>query len=115
MKIVEANVDYKLIGQRIKEARKKAGWSQEMLAESIDVAIAYVSRIERGGAQVNLRRLSQISKALATPIEVLITGTTVDDKNYLIKEFQEILAQCSVEKQQLIYKIAKIISGLTFV
>lgn len=115
MRIIEANLDYKLIGQRIKEARKKVGWSQEMLAESIDVAIAYVSRIERGGTQVNLKRLAQISVALSTPIEQLITGTTVDSKNYLTKEFQELLARCSVEKQQLIYNIAKIVSGLKFV
>ena len=45
MKIIEANIDYKLIGERIKEARKKAGLSQEKLAEMIDVTTVYVCKI----------------------------------------------------------------------
>ena len=40
-------IDYKVIGQRIKEARRKKGWSQERLSEEIDVAVPYISRVER--------------------------------------------------------------------
>ena len=115
METIEANVDYKLIGQRIKEARKEAGWSQEMLAEKIDVAVAYISRVERGGTSINLKRLAQISIALATPMEKLVTGINVESRNYLHKEFEELLMKCSPEKQQLIYNIAKIVSGIKFV
>ena len=113
--IVEANVDYKLIGKRIKEARKKIGWSQEMLAETIDVAVAYISRIERGSTSINLRRLAQISIALSTPIEKLITGINPESKSYLHQEFQALLAKCTPDKQQLIYNIAKIVAGIKFV
>lgn len=115
MEIIEANIDYKLIGQRIKEARKKMGWSQEKLGEKIDVATVYISRIERGGSQVNLKRLSQISRALNVPIEKLITGTMVENTIYLNKEFQELLDKCTPDKQQLIYNIAKIVAGIKFV
>lgn len=114
MEIIEANVDYKLIGERIKEARKKAGWSQEKLGEIIDVATVYISRVERGSAQINLKRLSQISIALDIPIEELIVGTTTKSKNYLSKEFQELLVQCTTDKQKLIYNIAKIVAGIKF-
>ena len=40
------NVDYKLIGSRIKAERKKLGITQEVLAEKLDVSIGYVSQIE---------------------------------------------------------------------
>ena len=33
------NVDYKLIGRRIKEERKKKGYTQENLAEKLDVTV----------------------------------------------------------------------------
>ena len=105
MKIIEANIDYKLIGERIKEARRKAGLSQEKLAEMIDVTTVYVSKIERGG-QINLKRLS--------PIEKILNGTTMENENYLNKEFQELLDKCSKDKQRLIYNIAKIVSGIKF-
>lgn len=115
MKIVEANIDYKLIGQRIKEARKKMGWSQEKLGETIDVATVYISRVERGNAQINLKRLSQIAMALNMPIEQLLTETTIESKGYLNREFQELLETCTPDKQQLIYNIAKIVAGIKFV
>ena len=38
-------IDYDLIGQRIREARRKKGWSLDKLSEEIDVAVAYLSRV----------------------------------------------------------------------
>ena len=42
------------IGERIKEARQKAEYTQEKLAEAINVSVQYVSDLERGkvGASV---------------------------------------------------------------
>ena len=107
-------IDYKVIGQRIKEARRKKGWSQERLSEEIDVAVAYISRLERG-CQINLKRLAQISAVLDVKLEYLITGAIVAEKNYLDQELYETLMQCTPEKQRLIYNIAKIVSNANFV
>lgn len=107
-------IDYKIIGERIKEARRKKGWSQEKLSEEIDVAVPYISRIERG-CQVNLKRLAQISKVLDVPIEKLIGGAATEAENYLDKELYEVLVKCTPAKQKLIYNIAKIVSGAKFV
>ncbi len=107
-------IDYKIIGERIKEARKNKGWSQERLSEEIDVAVAYISRVERGH-QVNLKRLAQISRVLDTSLEYLIGGTAIDAPNYLDKELYETLIKCTPAKQRLIYNIAKIVSNTTFI
>lgn len=115
MEMIDANVDFKLIGQRIREARAKKGWSQEKLAETIDVAVAFLSRVERGGTAINLKRLGQISIALEVPMEELVTGVVKEDHRYLDKEFYELLKQCSKDKQRLIYNIAKIVAGVKFV
>lgn len=53
-------VDYKLIGERLKKARLEKGMTQDNLAESLNVSIAYLSRIETGTTKVNLKRLSEI-------------------------------------------------------
>ena len=39
-------VDYDLIGERLKKARLAKGLTQENLAESLNISIAYLSRIE---------------------------------------------------------------------
>ena len=105
-------LDYNLIGQRIKEARKEKGWSQEKLSEAIDVSVAYVSRMERGH-QMNLKRIAQISKVLDIRMEYLMTGVCKSAENYLNKELYEILTKCTPEKQKLIYNIAKAVLGTT--
>lgn len=109
------DVDYKIIGQRIKEERRKKGWSQERLSEEIDVTTVYISRVERGSSQINLKRLAQISRVLGTSIEYLIEGTVIKSPNYLDKELYEILLNCTPAKQRLIYNIAKIVSNAKFV
>lgn len=108
-------IDYELIGKRIRDARRKKGWSQEELSEEIDVAVAYLSRIETGTAQINLKRLIQISQALDEPIEKIISGTIPTQENYLDKDLYDILIKCTPAKQKLIYNIAKIVSGSNFV
>ena len=102
------NIDYNLIGERIKEARKNKGYTQEKLAEEIDVAVAYVSRLEKG-FPINLKRIAQISQVLDISIEYLLSGTVPKSDNYLNKDFEEILETCSPEKLKLIYNIARTI------
>ena len=49
------NIDYKLIGQRIKRERKVRGITQEVLAERLNVSIGYVSQVgaaSRGSALI---------------------------------------------------------------
>ena len=48
---VKMEIDYKVIGQRIKEARRGRGWSQEQLSEELDVTTVYISRVERGSTK----------------------------------------------------------------
>ncbi len=55
-----------------------------------------------------------MSIALNVPIEKILNGTTMENENYLNKEFQELLDKCSKDKQRLIYNIAKIVSGIKF-
>lgn len=108
------DIDYKLIGQRIKEARRIKRYSQSKLSEELDVSIAYLSRVERGH-QINLNRLAQISNILGVSIEYLITGIVPKSKNYLDKDLYEVLINCSPDKQRLIYNIAKIVESSKFV
>ena len=109
------NIDYAIIGERIRNERKKKGLTQEQLSEKIDLTTVYLSRIERGIAHVNLKRLSQLANVLEVPVELLISGTADDSKVYLDKELSNILNSCTPEKQRLIYNIAKIVLNSDFV
>ena len=101
--------DYSVIGRRIKKTRIKNKLKQETLAEKIDVSVAYLSRVERGNAQINLKRLTQICNILGISEGLILNGASEDSSDYLNADFKEILEKASPDKQKLIYKIAEII------
>lgn len=103
-------VDYTIIGERIKNARKEKNMTQEKLAEQIGVSIAFLSRIERGNSQVNIKRLSQICKILDLTEGEILNGSSNESNSYLNAEFTKLLSSCSSEQQKLIYEVAKVIA-----
>ena len=104
------DIDYKIIGERLKKARLSKKLTQENLAESLNISIAYLSRIETGTTKINLKRLNEICNILEISESSILSGATDDSSNYLNSDLSEILKNCSPEKQRLIYKIAYFIS-----
>jgi XRE family transcriptional regulator, regulator of sulfur utilization len=54
----------KIIGDAVLKFRKKAGFSQELLAEKAEIHPNYVGRIERGECSASIAILFKIAKAL---------------------------------------------------
>jgi len=102
-------LDYSIIGERLKKARKDKKLTQEQLAEKIDVSVAFLSRVERGDVKINLSRLSQICDLLEISLSYILTGVGSNSKDYLSDEFSNLLKNCPPDKLKLIYEIAKVI------
>lgn len=103
-------LDYNVIGQRIKQARLAKNYTQEALAEKIDISVAFLSRVERGNSHINLKRLNQLCALLDVTEGYVLNGASSNSENYLDQEFAELLKGCSSDKQRLIYNIAKTIA-----
>lgn len=100
-------LDYKIIGQRIKDCRAERNITQNKLSELLDVSNVYVSRIERGVSKVSLEMLYRISTILDVPIGLLITGVDQDSNIYLDSEIAELMVTCTPKKKKLIYELIK--------
>ncbi len=61
------------IGERIRQARKSAGFTQASLAEKSGVAAISIHQYESGKRQPRMEQLRRISDALGIPIESLIS------------------------------------------
>ncbi len=107
-------MDYSVIGRRIRTLRQERKMKQEQLADSIDVSVAFMSRIERGSTQINLKRLIQIAEILNVSPGYLLTGSNVESKDYLKEEFRQVLENCTPEQQRLIYQISELVSKTDF-
>lgn len=64
----------KVLGENIRAHRRKAGWSQEKLAEKADLHHNYIGDIERGEENVSVDALMRIAMALRVTLTDLVSG-----------------------------------------
>ena len=94
-------IDYKLIGYRIKEARKQNALTQEALAEKINITDKSLSLIERGTNFVSAETLNNICMAMSVSPKVLFDFNTetpdLDYLNEINNRFQLAFYRLSIE------------------
>jgi transcriptional regulator with XRE-family HTH domain len=59
---------------KIKKYRELKNYTQEYMAEKLDISQNTYSKIENGGIKLTVDRLKQISDILETPVEEMING-----------------------------------------
>lgn len=94
-------VDYKLIGMRIKEQRKKKAYTQEKLAEALDVSVGYISQVERGITRISLDLLAAVSTVLECDMALLVAGAAVNAEAYMQDEIGELYSRLNHREKQL--------------
>lgn len=67
-------LDYRVIGENIRNRRKALGVTQEQIAEYLDVNPSHISNIETGRAHPSLVALVNIANCLCCSIDVFISG-----------------------------------------
>lgn len=66
-------MDLKDVGRRVKERRKRLGWSQQELAEKVGYADkGLISRIESGSLNVSMDKMIKLASALGVNVADLV-------------------------------------------
>ncbi len=79
-------INYLLLGEKIKKIRRRKNLSQSALAELVSVSPPYISRIECGKNRISLELLVKVCAALETNLAEIMTGNHFDEYSYLTKE-----------------------------
>ena len=64
----------KIIGDAIRLYRKKAGLTQETLAEAVDLNPKYIGEIERGEKIISIEALLRVAKTVKIPVRDFFRG-----------------------------------------
>ena len=64
----------KLLGESIRDQRKRVKMSQERLAEKAGLHPVYIGKVERGEQWISLHALLRIAEALRVKIRDLVAG-----------------------------------------
>ena len=68
----EMECDAFIIGEQLKDERLKAGLTQEQLADRIGTKKSFISRVERGHADIPLSTLVKLCRGLGRQISVRV-------------------------------------------
>lgn len=80
----ESEVTFMILGQRIKEEREKRQWTQDYLAETLNVSRQTISKWEVGSTYPDIDRLVQISNLFDITLDSLIKGDDSLKKSIVI-------------------------------
>lgn len=79
------------LGIRLREARKKKGFTQQMLADAVDVTEVYISQLERGMKLPSLVVFIQIVNALDVSADYILRDAVHSGKDFVYEEVAELL------------------------
>lgn len=98
-------VDFKLIGKRIKDARAKQDINQADLADRIGIATSYMSKIENGQAKFGVDILIRIAEVLQISTDDLLRPNTPSANAIYASEFDDILIDCDTAEREALLQI----------
>ena len=102
---VTNDIDYYQLGMRIKHYRKKAGFSQEELADRVGSATSTIAHAENGTSKPSLPLLIKIARETGVTMDQLVCDSLPIARTYLDKDIADLLEDCSVEEKRMIRDI----------
>lgn len=76
----------KKIGPRIKGIREEAGYTQEKLAELMDVSVQYLAKLEAGHVGISLPNFMSLCRVLGVSADYLLWGERCENDISIIME-----------------------------
>lgn len=102
------NINYSLVGQKIKEKRNKLGLTQEKLAEKCGISVGYIAHIERGSKSLSLETAVKIAEVLNVSIDYLIIDT-IHEENRIINSLETEINSMNPQQKHKFIRFAKVI------
>ena len=102
-------LDFKVIGQRIKEVRCEKHLTQEFLANATDVNVSHISNIETNKVKVSHTLLVGICNALDVTMDYLLENEYHNPTSVIEKELVYTIKDMEKEKQETLLRIAKVL------
>ena len=98
-------INFRAIGRRIRDNRKKRGISQESLGWSIRKSGALIGQIERGETKLTVEDLIYIADELGVSANELLIGNQDIGPDSYQYEIDIQMADCTKDEQLLLYEM----------
>lgn len=102
-------MDYKKLGKRIREERKRLNLTQAQLAEAIDISDTYMGAIERGERSLTLDTLVRLVGRLGVTVDYMLADSVADNDSNIMEQFKQITDSQPLERKQMAINILRTI------
>ena len=102
-------MDYKRLGERIREERRKLGLTQAQLAEAIDISETYLGSIERGERSLTLDTLVRLVNRLGVTVDYLLADSVPDSDSNIMEQIKQIIDGQPMERKQMAVNVLRTI------
>ena len=90
-----------MLAENLKKIRKDKGYTQEILAEKLNVVRQTVSKWEKGLSLPDVDMLSKIANVLETDVNILLDGQiTTTDQREIVKQLAKINEQLTIKNRR---------------
>lgn len=96
---------YQHIGRRVREERRRRGWTQEQLAERADSHLSFVGQLERGIKKPSLVTIKKIADAFGTKAGDLLDEGPPPKSRPMERQVEDLLHGYSVPQQESLLRI----------
>lgn len=102
-------MDYKGLGERIREERRKLGLTQAQLAEAVDISDTYMGSIERGERSLTLDTLVRLVNRLGVTVDYLLADSVPDNDSNIMEQFKQIIDKQPMGRKQMAINVLRTI------
>lgn len=102
-------LDFEIIGKKLREIRLSKGFTQEYVANKIDVNTSHISNIENNRVKVSLSALVNICNALETTVDYVLNNQYTDSDSVLNQNILNELQKCDEDMKERILKIIQVL------
>ena len=102
-------MDYKRLGVRIREERKRLNLTQAQLAEDIEISDTYMGAIERGERSLTLDTLVRLVNRLGVTVDYLLADSVLDSDSNIMEQFKQIMDGQPMERKQMAINVLRTI------
>ena len=100
-------MDYKGLGERIREERLRLHLTQAQLAEAVDISDTYMGAIERGDRSLTLDTLVRLVNRLGVTVDYLLADSVSDSDTNIMEQFKQIIDQQPLDRKQMAINVLR--------
>lgn len=104
-------INYKVLGERIREERKRIHLTQAQLANEVGISDTYMGAIERGERSLTLDTLVKLANRIGVTIDYILTDFVDGSNESIIDEFKQIIDNQPLDRKVMALQVLRTIFG----